>query len=51
MSSVMITRPGLALGANHEDNGDVNAQPDTYVVGTKVTVTGTDAGPQGSANG
>lgn len=43
----MIASTGLALGGNHEDNGDVNAQFDTYVVGTQAPVTRTDAGPGG----
>ena len=43
----MKPRPGLALGAIPEDNGDVNAQSDTNTVGTQAPVTRTDASPEG----
>ncbi|SDR73269.1 Protein of unknown function [Brevibacterium sandarakinum] len=47
MSVDVIARSGLALGGNGEDNGDVNAQSDTNVVGNQAPVTRTDAGPGG----
>lgn len=47
VASIMKARPGLALGGIREDNGDVNAQSDTYAVGTQAPVTRTDAGSEG----
>lgn len=47
VAAIMKARPGLALGAIPEDNGDVNAQSDTNTVGTQAPVTRTDAGPEG----
>ena len=47
VAPIMKPRPGLALGAIPEDNGDVNAQSDTNTVGTQAPVTRTDASPEG----
>lgn len=43
----MNARPGLALGGIREDNGDVNAQPETYAEGAQAPVTRTDASSKG----
>lgn len=47
VAPIMKPRPGLALGAIPEDNGDVNAHSDTNTVGTQAPVTRTDASPEG----